>query len=808
MRPGGVADPIWLRIIVAIPFLGIFLGSYAVPRMRDNIVNLVGLAIFPAAAWLTYLLYLNAFRDEYVSAYFVLTFASALVFESRQLFFIYSGWCLALVMPAILLVEQSNFAPQAFLALAVASFLVTNLALGTQLRRRNRLMRGLDTSRVIQEAAIESSRDAILIVNPKGSYLKSNKAFRELWNLPLETLEQDLQDDLFRMAVQQLKDPEALRTFIARTEMVIEEGEVVELEMVNERFIEAYWMPLRSESETIGRLWIFHDITQRKRVEQRLKASEKRLRMHNEQLMEFAGSQAMVSGNRDEVFEEITRVSAELLDVETASIWFFDMEKREMACQKLFRRSTGEFEAGVIVPMAAHEAYFEAVENTRALIVNDTSLDPTTQGFREGRYTGHASALIHARIRTAGKTVGVVSLEHNSGPRRWSLEDQTYAASMADMVAVSIEAVERKKAQSELENSLAVLQAIFDLSETGIVVEDNDHGVLAYNELYLKIWNMTSVFIENQPYDVLVQHCLNQLSDTKSITQGLDKIKQRPGMEYAGIIEFKDGKIVERYSKAVVVGGEIVGRCWFYLDITERKQKENELINRNFELDSFVYRASHDLKAPLNSIMGLINIIESEKEVDTILQYIAMMGKSVKKLDEFIRQLTQFSQDARLKVVRQQIHFQEMLEDILGDLAYMDKAGRMAISLNVQQREAFFSDPIRLTIVLTNIISNAIKYQDTKKEYPFLKIDVAANNGQAHLSFEDNGLGIDQEHLEKVFDLFFRASIQATGSGLGLYITHNAVKKLGGDIDVQSALGKGTTFTLTIPNRLLSEEEE
>ncbi|HHG86540.1 MAG TPA: HAMP domain-containing histidine kinase, partial [Bacteroidetes bacterium] len=281
---------------------------------------------------------------------------------------------------------------------------------------------------------------------------------------------------------------------------------------------------------------------------------------------------------------------------------------------------------------------------------------------------------------------------------------------------------------------------------------------------------------------------------------------ERPGMEYAGIIEFVDGKVVERYSKAIEQGGEIWGRVWFYLDITDRKKKEQELISRNFELDSFVYRASHDLKAPLNSIMGLINIVKEEKDVDLILSYIGMMDKSVEKLDAFIKQLTQFSQDARLKVVRQPILFNEMVESILEDLRYMEKADQIKIEVNVEQRGEFLSDPIRLGIVINNIISNAIKYQDMKKESAYLQISVIADHEQAVCKFVDNGLGIDPIHLEKVFDLFFRASVQATGSGLGLYITHNAVGKMGGKIKLVSNIGEGTTFSLQIPNRISSQK--
>jgi two-component system, sensor histidine kinase and response regulator len=136
----------------------------------------------------------------------------------------------------------------------------------------------------------------------------------------------------------------------------------------------------------------------------------------------------------------------------------------------------------------------------------------------------------------------------------------------------------------------------------------------------------------------------------------------------------------------------------------------------------------------------------------------------------------------------------------------MDNAARIHLAVDVEQKGVFHSDPVRLGIVFSNFLSNAIKYQDLKKERSTLLVHIRADEEQAVCRFEDNGLGIDSEHVEKVFDLFFRASVQATGSGLGLYITHNAIQKLGGSVKVTSELGKGTAFILTIPN-IPSEDE-
>jgi signal transduction histidine kinase len=103
--------------------------------------------------------------------------------------------------------------------------------------------------------------------------------------------------------------------------------------------------------------------------------------------------------------------------------------------------------------------------------------------------------------------------------------------------------------------------------------------------------------------------------------------------------------------------------------------------------------------------------------------------------------------------------------------------------------------------VFNNLISNAIRYSDPYKKQSFVRIGITTTVDQAHITVEDNGIGIEQEHIEKVFNMFYRATESKSGSGLGLYIVKETLDMLGGKIQVSSTMGKGTTFTLTIPNK-------
>jgi signal transduction histidine kinase len=235
---------------------------------------------------------------------------------------------------------------------------------------------------------------------------------------------------------------------------------------------------------------------------------------------------------------------------------------------------------------------------------------------------------------------------------------------------------------------------------------------------------------------------------------------------------------------------------------TEDKLKEQneELTKINSELDRFVYSASHDLRAPLMSVKGLLNMIQLDPDKSNTEKYLSHIEKSVFKLDNFISDIIHYSRNSRIDLLVREINFTELVEESLDALRYMEGAEKVRSIKNIHAPVSFYSDPSRLLVVFNNIVSNAVRYRDKWKEDSFLQIDIVVTDQQAVIGFTDNGIGIAQEYLNKVFTMFFRASFESKGSGLGLYIVKSAVEKLQGTIEVQSELGKGTSFLLTIPN--------
>jgi signal transduction histidine kinase len=235
----------------------------------------------------------------------------------------------------------------------------------------------------------------------------------------------------------------------------------------------------------------------------------------------------------------------------------------------------------------------------------------------------------------------------------------------------------------------------------------------------------------------------------------------------------------------------------------ELEVQNDELKKLNIELDSFVYSVSHDLRAPLLSALGLINISKLETDETQRSYYLDLINKSLIKLDVFIQDIINLSRNARLEVQQEEIYFTQLIKSILEEHAFMENADKIEFITHISQSNPFCSDIKRLRIVLNNIVSNAIRYSNLYQQAPFVKIHVDVQPDKAIIEISDNGQGIAQEHIDKVFDMFYRASSKNVGSGLGLYIVRETIKKLNGTIKLTSEIEKRTSFLIEIPQAKL-----
>lgn len=237
-----------------------------------------------------------------------------------------------------------------------------------------------------------------------------------------------------------------------------------------------------------------------------------------------------------------------------------------------------------------------------------------------------------------------------------------------------------------------------------------------------------------------------------------------------------------------------------YLTRAQLRAKIDELQKANDELNRFVYSTSHDLRSPLANILGILNLAKLQQPTigAESNEYFAMIESCVNKMDSFIHKTIEYYKGIRLEDVNESVDFKKMFQDSI-ELCNMQNPA-IVFEVEVDQQVEFSCDGFRLSLILNNLISNAVKYQRAEESHPKVKLSASVTMEKATIHIEDNGVGIIEEHLNKIFQIFFRSTDFKNGLGIGLYIVKEALTRIGGDISVTSEFGKGTSFMLTVPN--------
>jgi signal transduction histidine kinase len=215
----------------------------------------------------------------------------------------------------------------------------------------------------------------------------------------------------------------------------------------------------------------------------------------------------------------------------------------------------------------------------------------------------------------------------------------------------------------------------------------------------------------------------------------------------------------------------------------ELAKRNEELSKINRELDSFVYSVSHNLRAPLMSVLGLVNLAKQEKDAASLVRYHEMMERSILNLDTTLKEILEYSRNARQAIKKEVIDFAQILADNFQKMQFMPGFQEIEKTISLKLNAELSSDAYRISVIFNNLISNAIKYADHTKVKCAIDISIEVNAQFAMIDFKDNGIGIDQGLQGKVFDMFFRATESKEGAGLGLYIVKEALELINGTIE-------------------------
>ena len=231
----------------------------------------------------------------------------------------------------------------------------------------------------------------------------------------------------------------------------------------------------------------------------------------------------------------------------------------------------------------------------------------------------------------------------------------------------------------------------------------------------------------------------------------------------------------------------------------DTNMKQTKIIeDKNAELDAFFYRISHDLKGPISSLLGLSSLARKEVKDPNALEFIERQLVQTERLNAIITGLIRLTRLNHADIEKEKVDFDKLVDDCIASFKGVEKFSEITFHKNVQDGIHFESEWTLLNAILQNLIENAIKY--SRSDSPFVSIRVRQDQQSVSIEVEDNGQGIPEEHQPRIFEMFYRASHSATGTGLGLYILKRSVDRLNGTIRIESQVGAGSTFIVALPN--------
>ncbi|MES2558986.1 MAG: hybrid sensor histidine kinase/response regulator [Bacteroidota bacterium] len=239
----------------------------------------------------------------------------------------------------------------------------------------------------------------------------------------------------------------------------------------------------------------------------------------------------------------------------------------------------------------------------------------------------------------------------------------------------------------------------------------------------------------------------------------------------------------------------------FYLATSLLDEKNISLQKAYNELNKFAYSVAHDLKGPLVSVMGALTIVGQKEDPKERLELLDMIQSSLQKLQGFVDSMFDYYRLNQGELQIEEVNLEHLSQHYNDIYALEGKVKGIDFSIQTEQTKPFRSDVSKLKIILNNLIENAFKYQRTDATDKFVKVKLLITSELAEMIVEDNGIGIEEKYQHSIFDMFYRATTHAPGSGFGLYNAKDAITKLEGTLRVDSKPNEGSLFTVSIPTK-------
>ncbi|MBN3898133.1 MAG: PAS domain S-box protein [Nostoc sp. NOS(2021)] len=584
------------------------------------------------------------------------------------------------------------------------------------------------------------------------------------------------------------------------------------------------------------------DITEQKQAQEALQIRENGRQKQSQKLLQLARSKTFQQGNLNAVLREITETAARTLLVERVGVWLYNKERSKIECIDLYNLSTKEHTFGKSLLKTNYPAYFQALEEERSIAAHDAKNDIRTQELSESYLSVLGiTSLLDAPIWVEGRLVGVVCHEHIGEGRQWTLEEETFAGSIADFVTLAIEASERNVVQEALRQSEAQFRAIFERSSIGIGLIDMKAQIVDTNLVLCEILGYSreevygkrfTDYISTERGDLklykqLMSRIRTDLKRTSRVgfqpSEHQEQLVDRHRIEMERRCLHQDGNLVWTHISVSVIP-DSNGEPEFFLamieDITKRKQTELKLRASqeaaeaaNRAKSEFLATMSHELRTPLNAIMGLSQLLQQEivgSLNEKQNEYVNSIYSSGEHLLALINDILDLS---KVEAGKEELLLSSLLVSDLCNYAIWtvrDRALEKGLQLTHEidlEADICIADERRIKQMLLNLLTNAIKFT------PAGQVSLVVKKVPQGITFtvSDTGIGIDSNQFQFLFEPFQQLDSQLNrqyeGTGLGLALTRKLARLHGGDVTFTSTLGKGSQFTLFLPNSVYSGDE-
>jgi len=595
--------------------------------------------------------------------------------------------------------------------------------------------------------------------------------------------------------------------------------------------------PLSEESV----IWVAHDITEQKRAESVRRQRQKQLLKQNTVLVKLARNKALYRGDLQAALREITEAAAHTLQTEKAGAWLYDETRSKLQCLDQFRRSNQQHSQGAEIAAAEYPDYFRALEEYRTISADDALSDIRTREFAES-YFPQAGTLstLDAAVRLGGQTVGVICIEQVETPRNWTVEEQNFAASLADLVSLAIEASERERTQIALRQAEQKYRSIFENAVEGIFQTTPEGHFLSVNPALARIYGYaTPEELTSNLTNIRQQGYVNPQRRDKFM-QVMAECGEVSGFESE--VYRADGSVIWISESARAVY-DADGQLLYYEgsveDISDRKVFESALQlaleaaeAASTAKSAFLANMSHELRTPLNAIIGYSEILQEETEelgYDELIPDLDKIRTSGRHLLSLINDILDIS---KIEAGRMDLYFETfdiatVIEEVASTAApLIEKNGNTLNLHQISNMGTMHGDVTKVQQILLNLLSNAAKFTQngtitltasrekiaghSSEPRPENTSEPAATSQSSIASKEflvvnctDTGIGMNPEQLQHIFQPFTQADVSTTrkygGTGLGLAISQRFCLMMGGNISVKSQEGVGSTFTIRLP---------